>query len=299
MVEIKKLLKMSTIKMSTAKFVLALVMMCGVINSFAQINEVTLTVSGDGKTKDEATAIALRSAIEQVFRTFVSANPTILKDKLVKDEIATVSSGNIQDYEEIATVLLPTGNTSVTVQATVSVSKLVSYAQNKGSSVEFAGATFGTNMKLKELNKKNEEKALKNMVVQLKALAPTMFDYKLVLGEPRLPSKDYGGELGKEKKSEDYYVIDAEVHVCDNEITKMSNSILLKTLSSLSLTESEREEYDKLNIKYIPLNLSQHDNVVSKQIYFYLRSENSVKRDYKIEGDWDSFTSFTSSIRFS
>jgi hypothetical protein len=234
------------------------------INSSTQINEVTLTVSGDGKTKDDATAIALRSAIEQTFGTFVSANTTILNDELVKDEIATVASGNIRKYSEIASVPLSNGNISVTLQATVSVSKLVSYAQSKGSSIEFAGATFAANIKLKELNRVNEYKALENMVVQLKALMPTMFDYKLVLGEPKLPSHRYYDDDG------DYYVIDAKVSVCDNENTRIANSILLKTLSSLSLTESERMEYSKLNIPYRKLTINGENQ--DKNVVFYLRS---------------------------
>ena len=57
--------------------------------------EATLTVFGNGKTKDEATKLALRSAIEQAFGGFVSSNTQILNDNLISDEIATVSSGNV------------------------------------------------------------------------------------------------------------------------------------------------------------------------------------------------------------
>lgn len=65
----------------------------------------------------------------------------------------TISSGNIKSYEEIES--LSTDNkTIVTLQATVSISKLVSYAKSKGASAEFAGSTFGMNMKMKELNRK-------------------------------------------------------------------------------------------------------------------------------------------------
>ena len=61
------------------------------------LQEITLTVSADGKTKEEATQNALRSAIEQAYGTFVSAKTTILNDELVKDEIVTVSNGSIKD----------------------------------------------------------------------------------------------------------------------------------------------------------------------------------------------------------
>jgi hypothetical protein len=173
---------------SILAIIFAVVFSCA--NVFAQkVEEVTLTVSGDGATQAQATEVALRSAIEQAFGVFVSANTTILNDELVKDEIATVSSGNIKKYEEIATVTLPNGNTAVTLKAVISVSKLITYAQSKGSTAEFAGATFGMNMKLKELNKQNEEKAIENMLPQLEALVPNMFDYQLEIGEPVIHNK--------------------------------------------------------------------------------------------------------------
>lgn len=114
----------------------------------AQPSEVTLVVTGEGLTREAATTNALRSAIEQTYGVFVSANTEILNDELVRDEIATISSGNIQKYNEIACIDLPNGNKEVTLQATVSVSKLVSYAQSKGAECEFAGAAFGANLKL-------------------------------------------------------------------------------------------------------------------------------------------------------
>ena len=62
----------------------------------AQPKEVSLIVTGEGATKEEATNNALRSAVEQAFGVFVSANTEILNDELIKDEIATISSGNIK-----------------------------------------------------------------------------------------------------------------------------------------------------------------------------------------------------------
>ena len=68
--------------------------------SFAQVDEVTLTVIGTGVNEEQATLQALRSAIEQSFGTFVSANTTILNDKLVQDEIVSVSNGNVKEYKK-------------------------------------------------------------------------------------------------------------------------------------------------------------------------------------------------------
>lgn len=63
-------------------------------------DEVKLVVSGDGQTEEQAIKTALRSAIEQAYGTFVSANTAILNDSLVKDEVVTISTGNIKSYKK-------------------------------------------------------------------------------------------------------------------------------------------------------------------------------------------------------
>ena len=160
------------------KFFLSIVAICATYMVTAS-EVVTLTVNGQGATKEIATSNALRSAIEQAFGVFVSANTQILNDSLVKDEIATVSSGNIQQYTEISCVNMPNGEVAVTLSATVAIGKLVAYAKSKGATAEFAGQAFAMNMKIKELNKQNEEKSLKHAQQQLRTLAEHMFDLRL------------------------------------------------------------------------------------------------------------------------
>lgn len=153
------------------KLLLFLILVIGTMSvAWPQIDDVTLVVSGEGVTKDEATIKALRSAIEQAFGVFVSANTEILNDELVKDEIATVSSGNIKEYTELSAMTKANGNTEVSLKATISVKKLTSYAKGHGSSCEFAGATFAANLKLIELNRDNTTKAFQNLNRQLAAI---------------------------------------------------------------------------------------------------------------------------------
>lgn len=226
-------------------------------------NAVTLIVSADAKTKDEATKIALRSAIEQAYGTFVSANTTILNDELAKDEIVTISSGNIKEYKEIASEQMPNGNMYVTLQATVSISKLVSYAQSKGAETEFAGSTFGMNMKMKELNKKNEEIALKNLVEQVVALYPSAFSYKLLVDEPKqVKSGNYIwnisknlSDIGLQGTYKDYYASKLIIGIEPNQQMENINTLILSTLNSLALSKDERNEYENLNIEAFPISI--------------------------------------------
>lgn len=172
-----------------------LAMLITIIGMAQTQDDVTLTVTGDGATKEEATNNALCSAVAQAYGVFVSANTQILNDEVVKDEIATVTSGNIKEYKEVASLDMPNGRKEVTIQATVSISKLISYAQSKGASAEFAGATFTRNIKIYELNKENEKKAFSILLDQVKALIPFCYDAKLVIMSPSIPPESNEGKI--------------------------------------------------------------------------------------------------------
>lgn len=187
--------------------------------SFAQaVGEVTLTVSSDGPTKDEAVKNALRSAIEQAFGAFVSANTTILNDELVKDEIVTVSNGSVKEYKELTCVPTSNGGQFVTLQATVSLPHLIKYAQSKGSECEFAGNTFAMNEKLRNIRKNNTIKILKD-IEELFSKTDNLYDYKLNIQEPY--------EQG------DNYIIEATVGVYPNATYLNLVSLFLNTIEEL------------------------------------------------------------------
>ena len=145
--------------MDKMKKIVTIVVLCMATCTLWAQNEVNLVVSGEGKNKEEATFKALRSAIEQAYGTFVSANTTVLNDKLVADEIVSLSSGNIKKYEYVSENKMPDGNTFVTLSATVSIDKLVSFAESKGMEAELKGGLFAMNIKKMEFDKQAEEKA--------------------------------------------------------------------------------------------------------------------------------------------
>ena len=217
--------------------------------------EVSLVVSADGATKTEAIDNALRLAIEQTFGTFVSANTEILNDQLVKDEIATVSSGNIQKYAEVAAVTLPNGNTSITLDVTVSLSKLVSYAQSKGSECEFAGATFGANLRLYEFNKKNEQKAILNMIKQLDALRPA-YNYEIMVSDPVMSANSMA-------------TVEIHIKAAENERTKIFNDIIRKTFMALAMTSNQVKPLQDAGFVFNKYFLYIKDNEVAETNNFY------------------------------
>ena len=219
-------------------------------------DEVTLVASGKASDSEKAITIALRSAIEQAYGTFVSANTTILNDELVKDEIVTISNGNIKSYEVLSDVKCEDGQDMVTVKATVCISKLVSYAKSKGASAEFAGAIFAQSMKIKELYKQNEAKALENLLTQVKFMLPYCYDLGLSdIGEPE-----------ESRNSPNCYELAMNVDFKPNANTKVLCDLFLNTLKSLSLEESSRDQGSELRFIWVrTLNKEKLNNLIKEK----------------------------------
>ncbi len=204
--------------------------------SFAQDDKtVTVTVSGQGKTQDEAKQSALRNAIEQAFGTFISSNTEILNDELVKDEIVSIANGNIQRFEILSEVQTPNGEWSNTVKAVVSVSKLTSFCESKGVTVDFKGALFSLNVKQQILNEENEVTAMNNMSKVLLDISNKSFDYEIIVDEP--------SALDKENKN---WKIPITINVNTNKNIQNFTEYFTNTLKGISLTQEEVENYIKL-----------------------------------------------------
>lgn len=211
--------------------------------------DISLVVNGEGATKTEATKNALRSAIEQAFGVFVSASTEILNDELVRDEIATVASGNIKSYKELSSMALPNGNSSVTLSAIVSIGNLVQYAQSHGSSAEFAGQTFMMNIKMKELNRRNELQVLDHMVNLLEGSVSSMYDYNLKIDDPAISGDKYRIRVHVEVVANKNYILFVK-HFCN-------------ILSSLSLSPQEYLDYFRIEMPvnvYNPFHFSDKFN---------------------------------------
>lgn len=169
---------------------LVLILIALMVGFTAMAQDVTLIVIGHGATKDEAINSALRSAVEQTYGVFVSSNTEILNDELLKDEIVSVSSGNIKSFTELDA---STYNDiiSVTLEATVSASTLISYAKSKGGACELAGGTFAANYKLKQLRVKNTQVALEHLMIELDLLADELFDYEIAVNPVQAARDSY------------------------------------------------------------------------------------------------------------
>ena len=254
--------------------------------------DVTLTVLGTGVNKEEAVTNALRSAIEQAYGVFVSSDLTILNDEVVRNEIATISKGNIKSYKELSVSLLPNNNYSVTLSAVVSTDKLINYAKVNNFRIEFAGGVFGQRLKLLELNEKNEKIAIDNMVHQLNLIIPHMFYFKVdSLETPRAD------------RHSNYY-IPARLRIYANDYNVEFNNVLFGTLKSLSLTENERHEYEQMNREYYDYNFGSEIQKIylrndSRKVFDIIFSKlNSAAMDVNMIANLSDGTVMNANISF-
>ena len=267
--------------------------------TFAQVDEVTLTTIGNGKTEEEATLRALRNALEQTFGTFVSANTSIINDELARDEITATSKGNVKEYKKLSVVKLPDRTTTVTLKATVSINKLISYARNNGSRAEFAGQTFAMNVKLLKLQQQNANKTLDVMKDNVIALCHRVFDYDIKLGELkkekvyRFTSDDLYRNDGFNSKEHNTsslseYILPFTLDVYSSDVTTNIYSLITETFNAIRLSPSMVQDFDRNDMVHfgdIPVSQSYIDEIfkcivqaiMTDFINFKLRKINSTE----------------------
>ncbi len=248
------------------KKLLLLLTLAFTLNANAQDDKtVTLVVSGQGKTQEEAKQNALRSAIEQAFGTFISSKTEILNDNLVKDEIVSVTNGNIQKYEVLSEVQIPNGGYATSLKAIVSVSKLTSFCESKGVEVEFKGAAFAMNIKLQKLNEEAEFKAILNLCEISKEILSKSIDYSLEVSEP----VSYKG-------SNDNFSIEFTVNCMTNKNLRFFHEYFWKTITGITMTQEETDNYKKLQkLTYILVKYNGDEHKLN-QDSFQLRNSKSL-----------------------
>ena len=242
--------------------------------SFAQVDEVTLTVIGTGVDEAKATQQALISAIEQTFGTFISKNKTLLDDELVQNEIVQVSRGNVKEYKKLDVSTLPNGQVSVSVKATVSIDKLISYAKSKGSKAEFAGQTYAANAKLIRLKAQSTEKAIKLMTQQLEQISKDMFDFEIQLSEPKLLDVNPFGKV---------YYFDCQINVMSNIASTNFFNLFHQTIENLTLSPEEialgrNEKLEMIDLnEYSQVWKGNESSVLPISIKDYFRYDKRIK----------------------
>jgi hypothetical protein len=254
------------------KFILSFALLFTMSNIFSQDNTVMLIVSGQGKNTEESRNNALHSAIEQAFGSYISSNTTILNDQVIKDEIVSVSNGNIQKYEIINETNLSNGYSATTLKVIVSINKLTTFCVSKGIKVEFEGGLFAANIKLQQLQEKNELISWKSTYDILMHIVEQSFEKEIKVLEPVL-------------LTEDKWKISININFKTN---KNFENILNQTFSfikSISLSENEKDNYLKLGKSIYILSIPKGKKSLEA---FYFR--NKLVRDEIATIPWFIFS---------
>lgn len=222
-----------------------------------QINRtVTLVASGQGKTKEEARQQALRSAIELAFGTFISSKSEILNDNLVKDEIISIANGNIQKFDIISEVELPSVGYATSLKATVSVTNLTSFVESKGVAVEFKGGILAVNIKQQILNEQNEIKSMQNIANTCKRILDLSCDFEIIRGQPKQKSND-----------NNIWAVPISINVRFNKNIEKFNQYLINSIIGLSMSLEEVNQYNQLGKQTYKIAIGNGDANVSGMTY--------------------------------
>lgn len=151
---------------------------------------------------------------------------------MVKDEIVSLASGNIQHFEVISDIQMPNGNVASTVKATVSVSNLTSFVESKGVKAEFKGNLFAFNIKQQLLNEQSELKAMENVYDTYKEMLPKIFDYDLKVSNPVANGQKW--------------TIPVKIFIKTNQNIEQLNSYLFRSFSAIGMSTKENEDYKNL-----------------------------------------------------
>ena len=243
------------------------------VNAQDDNKNVSITVSSSGETLNDAKQAALRSAIEQAYGSFISTKIEILNDQIVADQMASVSSGNIKSYDMLNESQLPNGTWGVTLKAIVSISKLMSFVEAKGITIDIKGGMFAHNIKQQVLNEQGEIKAVCEMVGLLIEQMQISFDYEIENREPK--------SLDAESKN---WEIPLVVTATTNQNIDFCANYCIKTLAALSLSATEVESYKTLNKEVFPVKIKyneKHPYIDPRETEY--KSNASLFRDYEYQ----------------
>ena len=166
------------------KLQLLIVLLCSLCIYAQEEKTITITVTGEGKTKEEAKQVALSNAIEQAYGTFISSKKEILSNKVVRDEFLLESNGNIKQSDVISEIEIPNGGFVTTLKSTISITKLIEFTEKKGEIVEFKGGLFSQKIKIQKLNEEAETSVINNLCLTSFEMLKKSVDFQLKFSDP-------------------------------------------------------------------------------------------------------------------
>lgn len=158
---------------------------------------------------------------------------------------------------------MPNGSYNSVIKAIVSLNKLNTFCKNKGIEVEFGGGLFTANIKLQELNKKNEERVIENLCEIIKNASNKIFDFSIDVSEPIKYNKTSG------RDPDNLWLVSILVSCEVNKNILNIEKLLHKTIQEIALSEEEVSTLKKQGLVVKGIMFGKEGNIL------FLRSEYS------------------------
>ncbi|MFN5774061.1 hypothetical protein, partial [Flavobacterium sp.] len=113
----------------------------------------------------------------------------------------------------------------MTLNTTVSISKLTTFAESKGVVVEYKGGMFGLKIKLQKLNEEAEIVSIKNLSSTCFDILSNSVDFTLNVSEPKASEND-----------NNIYLVDFIINTKSNNNYDNFVNYFTQTLSKISLS---------------------------------------------------------------
>lgn len=228
---------------------------------------VKLTVSANGNSYEQAVTNALKSSIEQVFGAFITTKTVIANDSLLKDELVSVSAGNVENYNIVSKYKVSDSFYNVTLVATISTKRLLSFVQNKDASASINGNLFVQNIELQRLNEENETKTLKNISYVSKQIIQKSLDFDVSITDPV-----------KDTDVDSLFNIKVRVNTKFNKNIINLSDYLYSNIKKLAMKNEEISSYQKIGKKVYGL-IMPPANIFSKKFDKIAELEYVVKNN--------------------
>jgi hypothetical protein len=221
------------------KYIFLLISILLIKSIIAQKNaEISLISLGKGASVEESRIDAINNSINKVASTFFTVKPQIGNIYISKNEINAAIENKIIEYKIIDENIIAKDDFISTIEVRMNLNKLNSFIKFKDEkTTEFDGSLFSFKLKLKELYKLNEEITIWNLIRIGNDYIKKSFVFSLNVGNPKLI--DPANKL---------FAVNFQVTANANYNLNLFFDYLLKTLKSISILDSEINEYSQSNI---------------------------------------------------
>lgn len=244
---------------------ISILLIFSVSESLSQnVNTVVITTIGSGSNFENAKVNALRSALEQVSGAYLSANTLIINDKLISDNISTITTGSINKYEILGQIV-SNNQFFVTIKSEILPNKFADFVTGKtGSSVTVKGGLYAANIKQLNLNEKAELEAVK----KLSDLYSNLL-YESIYFDVKANTPVETNEIRKYNPVQ-YYILPIDVTMRFTSISDSINDYLKLNLKQICLTADEKKAYEEIPREIYSICI---DNI----LYFFRNKSCPVK----------------------